>query len=276
MIVGSEKIKRWLELVKCPFWRIKKKTDDQPICEFWFPKDSQEAEKMTVKDGLAALDQNLDILAPGTYFITAKRDLKDLKNANETYFQHVGEGVQNPQIGAVSQPMQSNTATDGGASVAEMVQKRVLEELAKRDEAAKVEALKKELAEYKKKDSDYQKAVTSAIGQISPFVTNYGEAFVCGVINCLNGHRGAYLKPHGIGKAQQTASTAEVKKKVTDKNTDVVMEVSDNIAERTKKVIEDLQRIEPSQWLELLEAIVKLHDTNASTYNMARGFLINN
>ena len=45
-------------------------------------------------------------------------------------------------------------------------------------------------------------------------------------------------------------------------------------AQRLEKVIGELRQIEPEKWLDLLEALVKIHDTDPGTYGMARNFLL--
>ena len=120
-----------------------------------------------------------------------------------------------------------------------------------------------ELAAYRKKDNAYRDAVSSAIGQIIPFVTNYGEQFVCGLINALNGHRGEMVAPHGVGRVVNNQKKVDMEEK----------EIGGD-ARRLEAVIGRLREIEPEKWLDLLEALTRIHDTDPGTYNMARNFLL--
>lgn len=43
---------------------------------------------------------------------------------------------------------------------------------------------------------------------------------------------------------------------------------------RLEKILSDLQDMEPENWLDLLEAIVSLHDKNVVMYNAAKSFIL--
>ena len=256
MVIGIENIKRWLEFNRCPFWQILKRTDERAIFSFWFPKDSQEAETKTVNDGLAAMDDALDMLAPGSYIVIANRDLKDVKNWRQTVYQHkMGESDStHPYVGVAETP---------APNIDELVRKGIAEEMERRARDARMKEMEAELAAYRKKDNAYQDAVSSAIGQVMPFVTNYGEQFVCGLINALNGHRGEMVAPHGVGRVVNNQKKVDMEEK----------EIGGD-ARRLEAVIGRLRQIEPEKWLDLLEALTRIHDTDPGTYNMARNFLL--
>lgn len=48
----------------------------------------------------------------------------------------------------------------------------------------------------------------------------------------------------------------------------------DETAKRFESIVDNLRRIEPEKWLDLLEALVRVHDEDPGTYAMARNFLL--
>lgn len=242
----------WLRFNKFPYWKIfKDSSADVPIVRF-FPLEEKDKER-PISDGVEALENALAVLAPGKYFIEAYPKLTDMRNKTSDWFQH----------GETAAPAVGQEPKQDPQDVAEMVRRGVAEELSRREHESHLKALEAELAAYRQKDSAYQEAVSGAIGQVMPFVTNYGEQFICGIINALNGHRGEMVSPRGIGNVNNLKRIAKMETR----------EVNGD-AQRLEKVIGELRQIEPEKWLDLLEALVKIHDTDPGTYGMARNFLL--
>lgn len=259
MIKGEENLLKWLEFNQYIYWKIlPPKENAEIILSFW-PKEEGK-EDYTFADGREKMEEALDILAPGKYLVVAKRDTKnDQRNYRITPYQHKMEDNERRFSDRVG--MVENTA-----DISEMVRQGVEAELERRDKEAHLQELEKQIKEFKRKDTAYQDAVVSAIGQIMPFVSKYGEQFICGVINALNGNRGAaVISPQIAGTTNNNNKTKTIKVMEQDKSTE---------QERLQKVVERLEQIEPEKWLDLLEALVATYDNNRAIYDTARSFLL--
>jgi hypothetical protein len=249
MITGTDNILVWLEENGCPYWAIyQRKEDDQSIMSFWPKIREADSDNTSMDAGLAKLASALRILDGGTYYLMGTKDLKDQKNRVSTWITKEGAPAKVGETPAKPAPDTEN--------IDEMVTRRVTAELERRAKEDELKRMKDELKEYKRKDDSYHQAVTAAIGKVMPFVESHGDEFVCGVINFLNGHRGPVAVP-SVGQIKQSN-----------------MEEVNKDQARLENIVKKLRSYEGEQWLDLLEALVAVHDSDPATYNMARNFLL--
>lgn len=235
----------WFRYNGFPYWKIFKDSgSDNPISRF-LPLEEKDKER-SLSEGLDHLKDALKHLSPGRYYIEAYAKINDTRNKVADWFDHAIDRGPGP----------SETPRKQDFDIEGIVKKRVAEELKRMDQEKEFAAMTAELEAYRRKDTAYQEAVSSAIGQIMPFVTKYGEQFFVGVINALNGHRGEYI------------GTTTKKKRVMPE------QEIDETAKRFESIVDNLRRIEPEKWLDLLEALVRVHDEDPGTYAMARNFLL--
>lgn len=253
MIIGDENIYRWIQQQRTPFWKLYRRGSDEIIAQHWYTKGDDTNQGKTVDEGVAALADTFSLLSPGVYHIRINSNPNDGKNDRESDINHTTETAN----GVAGVGTLDATPPEPAMDIKAEIQKGVAAELERRKKEEEIEQMAAELKEYKRKDSAYHDAVKSAIGQIMPFVQAHGEEFICGIINALNGNKAA----------APVARIAGTQKK-NDMN-----ELNDD-AKRLENVIGQLRAIEPTEWLNLLEALVNIHTTDPATYTMARNFLL--
>lgn len=246
MIVGAENIKSWLKFNDCRFWRISKGEKSNLVFEFW---DDDKNSNATVNDALTAIDEAFGLLHSGTYFIVATGDTKNQRNWKQTYFEHKGNS--SAEVAGIGK-----TPTLSTENIDDLINDRVKKILEERDKEARIKELETELAEYRQKDTSRTDALISSIGMLKPYI----EPLMSGIVSKLGGN---------IGQAPQ-----QQKQIIQMKHAANEVQAPADAQKRLTKIISDMQDIEPTDWMDLLEAIVKLKIENPAMYDMARNILL--
>lgn len=250
----TEKVVQVLRANNIRFFKIRRPREEESVFNFWPDKDSDEAEKGTTEDAIKAFLEFTDIYTDGRFILRGRDKLSNARADLLVEF-ILGMDIETPQIGAIPQEPQRRGYTED--EITEKVNTLVATKLEEMKRAQELEELKKELKEYKGKDSAHRQAVDSFLGVALPFLQKYGDGFISGIINALNGVRTA---PVISGQPTNETNTMTIE--------------NNEAAERLEKVITDLRKLEPENWLVLLENIVKLAKSDPGTYQMAKSFLM--
>lgn len=252
-----EKVIQVLRANNIRFFKIRRPREEESVFNFWPDKDSDEVEKGTTEDAIKAFQEFTDIYTDGRFILRGRDKLSNARSDLLVEFV-LGMEPENAAVGNLPQGPQRQGLSE--EEITEKVNALVAAKLEEMKRAQELEDLKKELKEYKGKDTAHRQAIDSFIGVALPFVQKYGDSFITGIISALNGVKPAPV----IGETKQTTQPTEQKE----------MEATEETAKRLETVISELRQLEPENWLTLLENIVKLAKTNPELYKTAKSFLM--
>lgn len=269
-LTGKDKVLNFFWRSPGMYWRITD-TDGNLIAAVWAtPK--KDIDNVSKEDSADHLRETLTDLDAGRYIFMQRDNENDQKNIMTVSFTIPrGAGEQTPER-VPQQPATVERERISGFNAAFDFEQKIngikseAKAEAKKEAETTLKAAIKEI-EYKRKIEDLERQLReskehkeSTADKIGEIIDKYAPLLI------------QIFAPKLGEQAQAITGTPEQQPQPQQKEKNNMDE--NNAQNRFNTVIAKLQAIEPAQWLNILEAIVKLHDSDPATYNTAKTILL--
>lgn len=247
MIQGKKNLLEWMKFHGYPYWKLC--TDSSKVKVL-----AENDETADIETSISKLDNVLNLIAEGRYFISCKKTESMTKGLHETFFAHTASNISpSSNISGAGSPLTAE-------GIGDLVKRQVKEGIEKYKAEREVDDLKKQVEEYKKllkekEEGSLEKGLSKFIGTLQPYTP-------------------AILEHFGIKQAAQKTATTIAVSGTEEQTTQATEEQINELQTRLENGLKTWSDADPEFYIEMIEKIAAGAKENPDQYKMYRGMLI--